>query len=636
MLTGAPPFPDGTALQKLLNHGSQPPPDPRTWREDISDQLHDVLLRLMAKRPSQRYQKPIELVNDLVLLAESEGLARAQSPGAFMFTPTVVQRSLLEANLPWMVALAFLMGSTLWLQSMQATSGISQLPRITSVASSKSAPASAGRETAAKPDAPDVDRAKESPATGDVGDEDSAAKVTQVAPAALPDEVLVVAAQQPADVAPMQWERSLDEALLRAASESVVREIEIRGNAQLTQPIVLADRSVVIRGVLRQGVKASELRIDLGRTTQANPCLIELQGSSLRFDSMQVVVEMGGVVGRSGVIRMTGQESRTAVTNCEVNALESGATNGNRFIAPAFSLVHVGGSPAPTFGPFFPSFSSSESFSPNVQSSRQPSDGAAGLPYGPAGMAPLGGGANSTSGIRRGAGYGPTEFNGDIKGGLATDSRRRVEVSNSVLRLHGGLIALDDTQRKEKLELVVRQSLVVSSREVLFAKATNGEGNPRFVRAELALSTFISPAGFATFTYEGGGNPQLGLNRQSDSCAFWSAAGIGHLTLVGARRESLLGNFVLLDFQGQRNAYDRAIEEICQSNPGAPQSAKFGFQEAGTDGWFAERGSEFEVAWPLDLGSINFSSPSEISAIDRQTVVIKDDMFQPGVNAVGQ
>jgi serine/threonine-protein kinase len=42
MLTGNPPFPDGTALQKLLNHGSVPPPDPRGWRDDLSDQLYEI------------------------------------------------------------------------------------------------------------------------------------------------------------------------------------------------------------------------------------------------------------------------------------------------------------------------------------------------------------------------------------------------------------------------------------------------------------------------------------------------------------------------------------------------------------------------------------------------------------------
>ncbi len=128
MLTGNPPFPEGTALQKLLNHGSQPPPDPRAWREDLSDELYEILMKMMAKRPADRYQKPIDLINDLLLLAEAEGLARSRSPGTVMMTPSVAQRSLLEANAPWMVAAVVLLGSTLWMQSVQSISSTFAIP----------------------------------------------------------------------------------------------------------------------------------------------------------------------------------------------------------------------------------------------------------------------------------------------------------------------------------------------------------------------------------------------------------------------------------------------------------------------------------------------------------------------------
>lgn len=141
MLTGNPPFPEGTALQKLLNHGSQPPPDPRAWREDLSDELYEILMKLMAKRPSDRYQKPVDLINDLLLLAEAENLPRSRSPGTVLMTPSVAQRSLLEANLPWMVAVAVLLGTTLWMQSVQSLSTTFSIPPASfSMASDSSSP----------------------------------------------------------------------------------------------------------------------------------------------------------------------------------------------------------------------------------------------------------------------------------------------------------------------------------------------------------------------------------------------------------------------------------------------------------------------------------------------------------------
>ncbi|MDP6466997.1 MAG: serine/threonine-protein kinase, partial [Pirellulaceae bacterium] len=39
MLTGMPPFPEGTVLQKLLSHSSDPPPDPRELRPEIPDEI---------------------------------------------------------------------------------------------------------------------------------------------------------------------------------------------------------------------------------------------------------------------------------------------------------------------------------------------------------------------------------------------------------------------------------------------------------------------------------------------------------------------------------------------------------------------------------------------------------------------
>lgn len=65
MLTGQPPFPDGSLTNKLQAHAIKPPPDPRTLNENVSDGLVAVIHQLMAKKPESRYQTPKELVDDL-------------------------------------------------------------------------------------------------------------------------------------------------------------------------------------------------------------------------------------------------------------------------------------------------------------------------------------------------------------------------------------------------------------------------------------------------------------------------------------------------------------------------------------------------------------------------------------------
>lgn len=129
MLTGEPPFPDGTALQKLLSHGSQPPPDPRRMRSDLGDELIAIMMKLMAKRPTDRYQKPVELIGDLILLADLEQLPKSRLPGSLTVTPTIAQRSLLETHLPWISAATILLLSVLWMQNAETWSASYPLPQ---------------------------------------------------------------------------------------------------------------------------------------------------------------------------------------------------------------------------------------------------------------------------------------------------------------------------------------------------------------------------------------------------------------------------------------------------------------------------------------------------------------------------
>ena len=73
MLTGRPPFPEGTVLQKLLQHNSDTPPDPRELNPDLPIELSEVIRKMLAKDPRRRFQHPSELITELYLLAELIG-----------------------------------------------------------------------------------------------------------------------------------------------------------------------------------------------------------------------------------------------------------------------------------------------------------------------------------------------------------------------------------------------------------------------------------------------------------------------------------------------------------------------------------------------------------------------------------
>ena len=75
MLTGRPPFPDGTVLQKLLAHQSEPAPDVREIRPDVPDMLANVIATMLAKQPDERFQTPLDLSAALTSCVEQLGLA---------------------------------------------------------------------------------------------------------------------------------------------------------------------------------------------------------------------------------------------------------------------------------------------------------------------------------------------------------------------------------------------------------------------------------------------------------------------------------------------------------------------------------------------------------------------------------
>ncbi|MGQ9505931.1 MAG: serine/threonine-protein kinase [Thermogutta sp.] len=124
MLSGQPPFPGGSVLQKLLQHQSEEPPNIRSIRPDVSEPVARVLRRMMAKSPRQRYQSAEELVQALRSLL---GVRGPSLPAADGKNGKMVQKRLpLQQHLPWLVPVVMLLLSTLvldwwWSQGAEET-----------------------------------------------------------------------------------------------------------------------------------------------------------------------------------------------------------------------------------------------------------------------------------------------------------------------------------------------------------------------------------------------------------------------------------------------------------------------------------------------------------------------------------
>lgn len=109
MLTGAPPFPEGTVLQKLLQHQGDDAPDPSLVNRKVPDNLSAIVRKMMAKDPRRRYQSAEQLVRDLMLIAGAMGLRSLSSEGLIWMSAQPSRASFLERHLAWMATVAALL-----------------------------------------------------------------------------------------------------------------------------------------------------------------------------------------------------------------------------------------------------------------------------------------------------------------------------------------------------------------------------------------------------------------------------------------------------------------------------------------------------------------------------------------------
>jgi hypothetical protein len=118
MLTGRPPFADGSMVQKLLQHQQERPPAIESLRPDVPRAFGQILERLMEKDPAARYQRPADFVADLVAFADTHGHAITSTRAVMVpMVPSAPQRP--AARLPWLVPLLGLVATiaALWYQA---------------------------------------------------------------------------------------------------------------------------------------------------------------------------------------------------------------------------------------------------------------------------------------------------------------------------------------------------------------------------------------------------------------------------------------------------------------------------------------------------------------------------------------
>jgi len=101
MLTGTPPYAEGTVLQKLLDHQGKPSPDPRDKNPNVPRELSRIVKKMMASDPDDRYWSPQALIEDLLAMAAQSGLRAVHPDGLTWHAATESRNGFIPQRVFW-------------------------------------------------------------------------------------------------------------------------------------------------------------------------------------------------------------------------------------------------------------------------------------------------------------------------------------------------------------------------------------------------------------------------------------------------------------------------------------------------------------------------------------------------------
>ena len=109
MLTGQPPYPDGTVLQKLLDHQGKIAPDPASINRRIPDFVSAIVRRMMNSDRNHRHQNADQLIRDLTHAAGHLGLRGVNPEGLVWVASKSATTGWLAGNAGWLGTVAVLL-----------------------------------------------------------------------------------------------------------------------------------------------------------------------------------------------------------------------------------------------------------------------------------------------------------------------------------------------------------------------------------------------------------------------------------------------------------------------------------------------------------------------------------------------
>lgn len=584
LLVARPPFPDGTALQKLLKHGSEKPEDPRYFRSDLSGDLVAILFKMMAKKPSDRYQQPLDLVADLQLLARIEDLPKSQQAGTMVLPPVVTPRSFVDATLPWFLAFGVVLGSTLWLQSMDRWRADYALPMAdldpiiatppqTPVPANTVSKNTEGLETSARPEGnkstspSDSSRIASSSESSTLEGSDSSKQGldngTKTGEKAIARSHVIHVRPSTSESAPSDGGvvvTSLDEAVHLAELDTHVSEIWLEAPIVSSASIKIPRRGLTIRAapgtqtVLEWNPSpSSEKRAD--KTTS----WFDVGDHELTLKDVHLFANLTG--DRSGIgpkgfsVFRIAPSAKLELSDSMITC-RSGQNNSNHsiFLGDATS-----------------------------RRTSEPTDS-----------------AQSTS---------------------LPISPLQLRLENVIIRGETKWLSMPDAFRTEVRW--VNGLLAIDERMIDLSGSSLSTKTPVNLRLTLDHVTVACKQGFARITLDAMHPHRVRITRESSDCAYWAQREQSWIEVFGVDKLDDIND--MLDLRGEDNAYDTNVETFVAVSNKEGDSERYHIEDAPSD-ILRERGMEGSIRWQE---SINTAGPFSTHLPSNYRQMLGD--FQPGM-----
>ena len=115
MLTGQPPYPQGTPIEKIIQHSSEKRPKPSDNRADLPPGFDELTSKLLAINPDERFQRPAELIAEIQELASKNNIPLLGYDDNVVVKKIITKPSWSMQLVPVLIPIILLIGFVLYL-----------------------------------------------------------------------------------------------------------------------------------------------------------------------------------------------------------------------------------------------------------------------------------------------------------------------------------------------------------------------------------------------------------------------------------------------------------------------------------------------------------------------------------------